>query len=180
MLVAAVVLLHAVSDCPTAEISPAPTEAATKARHCFFGNSRAAEAAAREAADDAGCVQMGHPPVCTGPEAAAGAPAANCNNWANKLMAFYINKANETSLFSHLVNRARSACATSNGRPIPPALKPSVKPDSATPACHNIQPAAPADVAAFTAYMVVVSAASAYSLFENQFDPMLLFKEKDE
>ena len=180
MLVAAVVLLlEAVGDCPTAEISPALTEAATAARNCFFGNSRAAEAAAREAADDAGCVQTGHPPVCTCPGAAASRTAANCSNWANNLMRLYTNISDETELFKSLSARATEACATSGGRLIPPALKPSVKTDSATPACHNVQPAAAADVAAFTAYMVVVSAASAYSLFENQFDPMILFKKEN-
>ena len=178
-MLAVLALTQAINDCPTAAMPPALTDKGRAARRCFFGNDQAAENTLRLSADDANCTQTGHPPVCSCPESALATAAPKCSLWANDLMRYYTFQPEDESQFvKYLSQVAKNACATSGGKVIPPELKPSIKADSATPACHNIQPAAPADVAAFTAYMVVVTAASVFSLFEMNSNPLLLFKEE--
>ena len=143
-------LLYAASDCPTAEIPAALTQAATDARTCFFGNPTAAENAFREVAAQADCVQLYAPPACFCNSIEDGTKKMDCGQWATKLVKFYIPDASEAELIHNLTTMAAKACQTSDGSVIPPEQQGSIKPDSLPPACHRIQPAAPADLAAFT------------------------------
>ena len=172
-------LFCAASDCPTAEIPAALTQAATDARKCFFGNPIAAENALREVAAQADCVQSGTLPACHCDSVENGAKKLDCGHWATALVTFYIPDASEAELVHNLTAMAKSVCRTSGGSVIPPDQQGSINPDPFSPACHRIQPAAPADLAASTAYMVILSAATVYVLFENYEAPDILFDKKE-
>jgi len=149
-MLAGLILLRCVADCPTAEIPAALNDAGVKARKCFFGNPVAAEKALREAARKADCVQSGTPLECRCPPV-SNTPSGglDCTNWAVNLVRFY-SASDEAPFVKELTDIASKACATVGGRLLRDEERESIKPDTHEPACHWIEPTAPADLAAFT------------------------------
>ncbi len=172
----------AVGGCPTAEIPAALTKAGVEYRNCFFGNARAAETAMREAAKEAGCEQTGNPPACTCPSPVPqNEGKVDCTNWAVNFVRFYVydyEARDESKFVDSLTRLVRLFCSTHVGQIIPIADQGTIKPDSLLPACQRFQPAAVADIAAFTAYITFMVVSIAYVLFENYEIPSIMYEKK--
>lgn len=167
-------------SCPTAEIPAALTKAGIAYRNCFFGNPEAAKAALREAAKEAGCEQTGDPPVCTCP-ASVPAGSVDCTNWAVNFVRFYVydyDARDESPFVDSLTKAVQQECQTHNGNKITGDQVGRVKPDSHLAACQRFQPAATADVAAFTAYMAFAVVSAGFVIFETYETPSIMYKKK--
>ena len=167
-----------VGSCPTAEIPDALTAAGIAYRNCFFGNPAAAKAALREAAKEAGCEQSGDPPKCACPSAPEPGSSIDCANWAVNFVRFYVKGNEETPFVKDLTRSVQTVCQTHNGVPLTPAQRGVVEPDSHLPACQRFRPAATADVAAFTAYIVFAVVSTGFVLFETYETPDITYKKK--
>jgi len=158
--------------CPDYEIPAALSDIGISTRECFFGSQEAADQALREAAKVAGCYTNNEdPPGCVCPQQLTASTDA-CKSWAVNLVRFYtFDPAEESSFVSSLATQLAELCTTNGGVPLPPSKATGVDPDKILPACQRAAPAKTSDVAAFTAYLSILSAAYVFVVFENQMSP---------
>lgn len=155
--------------CPEYEIPKALSEVGMEARNCFFGSQQAADNALREAAKQAECyTDNEEPPGCVCPPAL---PAGTelCQSWAVNLVRLYKYSPSDESAFVHdLSSRLADRCRTSGGVLLAPETAVGIEPDGLVPACSQAAPAKTADLAVFTAYMVVLTTSFVFVVIENQ------------
>jgi len=155
--------------CPEYKIPTAPSEVGVETRSCFFGSQQAADNALREAAKQAECyTDNQEPPGCVCPPAL---PAGTelCQSWAVNLVRLYAYSPAEESAFVHdLSSRLADRCRTSGGVLLAPGAGAGIEPDGMSPACSQAAPAKTADLAVFTAYMVVLTTSFVFVVLENQ------------
>lgn len=166
-LVAALVLGR---GCPDYEIPAALSEIGVSTRECFFGSQSAADQALREAAKVAGCY-TNNADECICPQPPTASTDA-CKSWAVNLVRFYtFDPAEESDFVSLLATQLAELCTTNGGVPLPPSKATGVDPDKIVPACQRVAPAKTSDVAAFTAYLTILSSAYVFVVVETQMSP---------